>query len=506
MAHLVTFPWIDRDEVEHVYKELFSDNVITQKHAIDRISVWKCRSMNRLPSAVDSTCSFISAQIASTDTEVSSVGRELHLRNLYSMAVIRFVNHITEKGQQGTFARPVHVIASKFGVPEWIVELRHEATHGSLPSLNELKAASCWALTWLRDKFWEPQTTETFGVSSLRSAAVDMLKDSLVTYMQRMFQEISGGEVISCKQLLTDIEHMFEQLGSCACPALTEDGYFILTEEQLECLGYSFGDLRSSGSLLLPPKVLQIWKKIILLLVKTNILADLLLYMATVVTEVSSLRNTLLCSWLYTLVWHNKSKRKKMTKSQPHLFQSSVDIPYKCLLEKCLHLRNKDAESLLNLLVDNASLDMEQKEKLKQFLSVCKTARNNNQEYAVEKVQCINDVMKKEKTSQKSWRKCLEPVDWSKLPIGILPNQILDYASLELGCSREGSSGADRQNLHGKQKKEELEEQSSSDTMETTDSGNISDIGASNYTFDSSVQFQWDNRIKQDIANQMQLF
>ena len=502
MSNLVIFPWLDREEVRSVYEELFSKDVSKQKHALGRISVWKCRSMNRLPAAVESTSALISAQIARTElseNDVSVFGIDVHLRNLYSMAIIRFVNHITEKGQQGTFARPVHVVASRLGVPEWIVELRHEATHGSLPSLNELSAAMLWALEWLRENFWEPQTSETFGVSSLKSAAGDILKDSLVTYMQRRFQEISNGESTSNKQLLTNIEHMLQQLGSCACPILVEDGYLILTEEQLVALNYSYNDLRSNGILLLPSKVLDFWNKVIHLLVKTNLIADLLLHMASVVTEVSSLRNFLLCCWLYTLIWHNKSNKTKSKKAQSNLFQSPIEIPYTCLLEKCLHLKNKDADSLLNLMIDNADLTLAQKQNLRHLLSVCKST--NNGVKSLSKAMCINDLHEE----NKSWRKCLEPVDWSNLPIGLLTNQTLDYTCLELGsCQTNLYCDWNKRS----EEDEEMDEQAA-DSMDSTESENAcSNRLLSNDTEHSAYKskFQWDEKMKEIISNSIQLF
>lgn len=508
MSHLVIFPWIDREEVRNVYNELFSKNVMLQKHAVGRITVWKCRSMNRLPSAVESTMSFINAQIARQSEGLETVEMDFQLRSMYSMALIRFVNHITERGQQGTYARPVHVIASEVGVPEWIVELRHDATHGSLPSLSELEAATSWALQWLREKFWEPQMAETFGVSSLRCAASEMLKDSLVKFMQRKFQEKNGGEVISCKQVLTDIEHVFEQLGSIACSVLIEDGYLVFTEDQLKCLGYSYADLKSSGSLLLPAELLQFWKKVIHLLVKSNLVSELVLHMASVVTESPSLRNTVLYSWIYTLVWHNKKKKSK--KGQPILFKRHVDMPLKRLLEKFLQFANlnANANSLLNLLVDNADIDLEQKQQLKQLLSICKTSPKNTESSSVQKIHTIKDISSEIKsTSQKSWSKCTEPVVWSKYPVGILPDQMLDYRSFELTHCLSAPSLLVMNDI-SEECIEEAMDEISSNSMEEAENvyADESSVTCSKEMTDSFNVFQWGDRVKQNIADQIQLF
>jgi ribosomal biogenesis protein LAS1 len=40
------------------------------------------------------------------------------------------------------------MIAEKLGLPGWIVELRHEATHNQLPSLQILKAAANFLINW----------------------------------------------------------------------------------------------------------------------------------------------------------------------------------------------------------------------------------------------------------------------------------------------------------------------------------------------------------------------
>ncbi|CAL1549172.1 unnamed protein product, partial [Lymnaea stagnalis] len=57
-------------------------------------------------------------------------------------------------------AQPVHLIARNLGIPEWIVRLRHDATHSSLPSLDVLATGAKWALNYLRENFWECQTNE----------------------------------------------------------------------------------------------------------------------------------------------------------------------------------------------------------------------------------------------------------------------------------------------------------------------------------------------------------
>lgn len=74
-------------------------------------------------------------QDASKDSTVSI----LLLRQSYSSALIRLVNGLVDPLQLGTYARPIGSIAQQLGLPGWLVELRHAATHEDLPSIDLLR-------------------------------------------------------------------------------------------------------------------------------------------------------------------------------------------------------------------------------------------------------------------------------------------------------------------------------------------------------------------------------
>ena len=63
----------------------------------------------------------------------------LLLRQSYATAIIRLVNGLVDPLQLGTFARPIASIAHQLGLPTWLVELRHAATHEDLPSIDLLR-------------------------------------------------------------------------------------------------------------------------------------------------------------------------------------------------------------------------------------------------------------------------------------------------------------------------------------------------------------------------------
>ena len=66
----------------------------------------------------------------------------LFLRQSYSTAILRLVNGLVDPLQAGTYARPMAAIAQQLGIPSWLVELRHAATHEDLPSLGLLREAA----------------------------------------------------------------------------------------------------------------------------------------------------------------------------------------------------------------------------------------------------------------------------------------------------------------------------------------------------------------------------
>lgn len=66
----------------------------------------------------------------------------LLLRQSYSTAILRLVNGLVDPLQVGTYARPMATIAQQLGIPLWLVELRHAATHEDLPSLGLLREAA----------------------------------------------------------------------------------------------------------------------------------------------------------------------------------------------------------------------------------------------------------------------------------------------------------------------------------------------------------------------------
>jgi hypothetical protein len=94
--------------------------------------------MTALPHALESLLSILVA-VRQDDTSGAGVPSSLSLRQSYATALIRLVNGLVDPLQAGTYARSIFSIATQIGLPAWLVELRHAATHDDLPSLELLR-------------------------------------------------------------------------------------------------------------------------------------------------------------------------------------------------------------------------------------------------------------------------------------------------------------------------------------------------------------------------------
>lgn len=66
----------------------------------------------------------------------------------------RFVTGLLDSHQDKRRKLSMYSVAKTLGLPATYVELRHQATHEELPSLQKLRTASRKALLWIWDYYW----------------------------------------------------------------------------------------------------------------------------------------------------------------------------------------------------------------------------------------------------------------------------------------------------------------------------------------------------------------
>lgn len=155
-------PWFSLAEWHEVYKQIYSNDTNEQTKGYERLLVWKSR-LPKLPVGVECTMSII--EVCLRDRELTpKIERgelppyyENDLCLIYSTTIMRFLNHVTNIGQ--TKQSSLFQIAKQLKIPQWIVNIRHDAAHGhELPSISVLRIATNILLEWLHEEYWAVET------------------------------------------------------------------------------------------------------------------------------------------------------------------------------------------------------------------------------------------------------------------------------------------------------------------------------------------------------------
>nr|XP_021404124.1 ribosomal biogenesis protein LAS1L isoform X2 [Lonchura striata domestica] len=144
--------WRGRAEWDQVMVGLYCGDSRLQQDALDRVSAWKSRYGPKMPLAVDCTAELIRCKVLDSSGRLKS--HELILS--YGLALVRFVNLITERKQK-MVSIPLRQLAREVDIPVWVVDLRHELTHGKLPRLALCRKGCDVVLDWLRKMYWSRQ-------------------------------------------------------------------------------------------------------------------------------------------------------------------------------------------------------------------------------------------------------------------------------------------------------------------------------------------------------------
>ncbi|KAH8740056.1 hypothetical protein FG386_000883 [Cryptosporidium ryanae] len=197
-------PWYDSREFFEVFSWLSNSELGSKYMALNRLRVWEERNhgiTKQCPISVISTIHILYVMlqdniwdwnlISDRFNELSlncgentldsfsklnksievleGFGKELHtyilindkilsLRKQYSLAIIRVVNLFADQCQSKTYARSISTIASEIGIPQILVEIRHQSTHGSeLPSIEVCRIGAISTLFYLFFNYWKKQ-------------------------------------------------------------------------------------------------------------------------------------------------------------------------------------------------------------------------------------------------------------------------------------------------------------------------------------------------------------
>ncbi|KAK1994483.1 Las1-domain-containing protein [Colletotrichum falcatum] len=134
------------------YSSVHNDGLLAaQHHAVARVSMWMQRG--NCPHMVESTA-LLTAAILSDGESKGSAGTYA-VRAAYAAAFSRFVTGLLDGHQDKQRKLSMYSVAKTIGLPATFVELRHQATHETLPSLARLRSAARKALVWIWEYYWQ---------------------------------------------------------------------------------------------------------------------------------------------------------------------------------------------------------------------------------------------------------------------------------------------------------------------------------------------------------------
>ncbi|XP_070567438.1 ribosomal biogenesis protein LAS1L-like isoform X2 [Ptychodera flava] len=388
------------------------------------------------------------------------------------MALIRFVNMITDKGQTKQYAKPVHIVAEEMGLPEWLVNVRHEATHTDMPSLRVLKTGVRYALLWLQLEYWE----ENSDVLNIDDS--DEMREILINYQQEQFKLIKDPMTASqrsrrpIKAILDVIKEVLQsKRRQSLVQQLLQDGFLVPSLEQLQSLKITEDDfVYDSKHVEIPPSFCALWNPV-LDLFDQSAFTDLLI--CSLLTELCKFTSQdvfaakCLAGWTFKLIETVSSKGSGSGNTQSdakfdgnwkRFFELCVDNPGRwtvsIMTRIMAYVRPRISPTVKNKLRKLASVFVSSEDDIKdEIKDACKSiftsedvllhAKSNSDEIADKANYSINDNQTTNtechlKDGALSWQLSSDAVDWSMYPLGLVPDQSMqDPQHLELPVSME---------------------------------------------------------------------
>ncbi|KAI9738004.1 MAG: rRNA-processing protein las1 [Cirrosporium novae-zelandiae] len=121
-----------------------------------QVFVWT--QNGQLPHSIEATALLVDAILLDQDSDVSPFA----VQATYSAAFCRFVTGLTDIEQNDKlYKRTMFDIARTLKLPDSFVELRHQATHGELPSLTVMREAVKQSMDWLWENYWRDLSVRT---------------------------------------------------------------------------------------------------------------------------------------------------------------------------------------------------------------------------------------------------------------------------------------------------------------------------------------------------------
>ncbi|XP_075017953.1 ribosomal biogenesis protein LAS1L isoform X2 [Calonectris borealis] len=392
--------WRGRAEWDQVMVGLYCGDSRLQQEALDRVSAWKSRYGPKMPLAVDCTAELIRCKVLDSSGRLKS--HELILS--YGLALVRFVNLITERKQK-MVSIPLRQLAREVDIPIWVVDLRHELTHGKLPRLALCRKGCDVVLDWLRKTYWsrqlgnnlceesEDEDEEQEGVEANAELDNDAweirtpqheacqkhkefhekVRDVLLSYKTEQFRVMQTVQSVSKSRelwsdsssevdwILAQIKDLMQENRETVAEALLSDGFLIPKMDCLKMLNIKYEANKEVWQFRIPQTFYCFWQPLLTGLLSrsfTQILIEKMFMELKECSDSSELRPQFLISWISEMLTGiakvNAGKKRQHCNKQvsmKELFLHKVPLQWIRLTDNCLEAPCWATPHLLQLIL-----------------------------------------------------------------------------------------------------------------------------------------------------------
>jgi ribosomal biogenesis protein LAS1 len=182
----------------HTKQDVFSATGSDSPHdmrqrAIDKVNLWMFKA-GQLPPAMVATASLTEALLhdEARGNSSATIISESAMQSVYAMAFARFVNAFVDRdvarshaagmakddsaaesdeevaavsASAGKGENSMYAHAATIGMPQRFVDIRHQVTHGNIPSVTLLKKKTEQALEWLWERWWVKNASGNPGLA-----------------------------------------------------------------------------------------------------------------------------------------------------------------------------------------------------------------------------------------------------------------------------------------------------------------------------------------------------
>lgn len=319
-------PWINWQEWKTVVDDAYADDLCSYQRAFSAILAWEARDAD-MPSGILGLKELIIAKLARQSTDLENYNEMFTYQSTVSMNVVRFVNFITEPFQTNSHAKTVKAIANQIGIPDWIVNLRHSATHFNLPSVEVLEKAVTSLFEFLKERYIDSYKEISLDQSLLNQNVRGVIENLFNEYMNFRYKQTlmrttnKKNNNESSEDLDKDVQSLVVNFRHDTFDVLLLDGFMIPTNEQLNAMGIIAEEFLEQENLNFPKSFSNIWDKFLSYVNEMNLIGFLFTNLITaykfevdnsLASTHENLRNKFLLSWILYLLKFNSYKNEKL--------------------------------------------------------------------------------------------------------------------------------------------------------------------------------------------------